>query len=134
METSAQSVAVKCSTVIGTMLTTANFVTSGQKANVMIRNANSVRHDPINLVKHFHNMTKENKELEIEFAPGCFDNFDGTQEELDELVNEIKRMFASGEAQAMARPIDFDDLSEEDLELLEKFSEQEENVNGRTLQ
>ncbi len=76
----------------------------------------------------------EMKELKIEFAPGCFDSFDGTQEELDELISHIKEMFASGEAQAKARPIDFDDLSEEDLELLEKFSEQEANANGRTLQ
>lgn len=76
----------------------------------------------------------EMKDLKIEFAPGCFDSFEGTQEELDELVAHIKEMFASGEAQAMARPLDLDDLSEEEIELLEKFSEQEEHTNGRTLQ
>ncbi len=76
----------------------------------------------------------EMKDLKIEFAPGCFDSFDGTQEELDELVAHIKEMFASGEAQAKARPINFDDLSEEDFDLLEKFNEQEENAKGRTLQ
>lgn len=27
---------------------------------------------------------------EIEFAPGCFDDFDGTQEELDALIAELK--------------------------------------------
>jgi hypothetical protein len=37
-------------------------------------------------------MTKENKSLNITFAPGCFDNFEGTQEELDALVNEIKNL------------------------------------------
>lgn len=74
-------------------------------------------------------MTNE-KDLKIEFAPGCFDNFEGTQEELDELISEIQRMFESGEAQAMARPLDMDDLTEEDLELLEQFAEQE----GRKLQ
>lgn len=85
--------------------------------------------------KDFNELTADDmKELKIEFAPGCFDSFDGTQEELDELISHIKEMFASGEAQAKARPIDFDDLSEEDLELLEKFSEQESNANGRTLQ
>lgn len=31
------------------------------------------------------------------FAEGCFDEFEGTQEELDELVADIKRMFESGE-------------------------------------
>ena len=42
-------------------------------------------------------MTKENKPLTIEFAPGCFDNFEGTQEELDEMIAEIRRMVESGE-------------------------------------
>ena len=62
------------------------------------------------------------KELKIEFAPGCFDQFEGTQEELDELISEIHRMFESGEAQAIARPLDMEDLSDDDIELLEKFS------------
>jgi hypothetical protein len=74
------------------------------------------------------------KDLKIEFAPGCFDNFEGSQEELDQLVNQIKEMFASGEAQEMARPLDLDDLDEEDWEILEKMAEQEENAKGRKLQ
>ena len=76
----------------------------------------------------------EMKDLKIEFAPGCFDSFEGTQEELDEMIAEIKRMFASGEAQALARPLDLDDLDEDDLELLAKFEEQESNAQGRKLQ
>ena len=41
-------------------------------------------------------MTDEkDKELKIEFAPGCFNQFEGTQEELDEMVAEIQKMFAS---------------------------------------
>ena len=32
------------------------------------------------------------KKMEIVFAPGAFDHFDGTQEELDEMVAEIQRM------------------------------------------
>jgi hypothetical protein len=39
-------------------------------------------------------MTK--KKLEIVFAPGAFDNFEGTQEELDELVAGIKQMMKDG--------------------------------------
>lgn len=31
-----------------------------------------------------------NENLSVEFAPGCFDNFEGSQEELDAFVNEIK--------------------------------------------
>jgi hypothetical protein len=37
------------------------------------------------------------KKIGIEFAPGCFDNFDGTQEELDAFVSEIYKLVESGE-------------------------------------
>ena len=50
-------------------------------------------------------MTEQKKEIKIEFAPGCFDNFDGTQEELDELIEEITRMVHSGELQEKARKL-----------------------------
>jgi hypothetical protein len=36
------------------------------------------------------------KKLEIVFAQGAFDNFEGTQEELDELVAGIKQMMEDG--------------------------------------
>lgn len=85
--------------------------------------------------KKFEDLNPEElKDLKIEFAPGCFDSFEGTQEELDGLIAEIHRMFESGEAQALARPLDLDDLDEEDIEILEKFAEQESQANGRTLQ
>lgn len=56
---------------------------------------------------------EDSKELKIEFAPGCFDNFEGTQEELQELIAEIHRMFASGEAAENAIPV-----SDEEVEAL----------------
>lgn len=74
------------------------------------------------------------KELKIEFAPGCFDNFDGTQEELDQLVQEIQKMFASGEFLEKAVPLDFDSMDPEDLEMFEHLAETEELAKGRTLQ
>jgi hypothetical protein len=74
------------------------------------------------------------KELKIEFAPGAFDNFEGTQEELDELMTEIRRMFESGEALEKARTIDFDNPSPEDAELIEHLMSLEERTEGRTLQ
>lgn len=78
--------------------------------------------------KKFEDLTSdEMKELKIEFAPGCFDQFEGTQEELDELISQIKGMFASGEAQRLARPLDFDDLDEEDMEMLDKLADLENN-------
>jgi len=74
--------------------------------------------------------------LKIEFAPGCFDNFDGTQEELDELVNEIKRMFETGELSEKAELVDIDALMEEDPEWAEAVlnSIDTESINKRTLQ
>jgi hypothetical protein len=85
--------------------------------------------------KKFEELNEDEfKNLKVEFAPGCFDNFEGTQEELDELISSIKDMFASGEAQKKARPIDFEDLDDEDLELIEKLEAFEENTNNRKLQ
>jgi hypothetical protein len=34
--------------------------------------------------------------MEVVFAPGCFDGFEGTPEELAELVAEIRQKFATG--------------------------------------
>jgi hypothetical protein len=56
------------------------------------------------------------KKLKVEFAPGAFNQFEGTQEELDELLAEIQNMFANStpeEIEAMSRP-----MSEEDFEEL----------------
>lgn len=78
--------------------------------------------------------SEEMKDLKIEFAPGCFDNFEGTQEELDEFIATITEMFRSGEAQKKARPLDLDNLDEDDIELLEKFVVQESQANERKLQ
>jgi len=68
------------------------------------------------------------KKMKIEFAPGCFDNIEfESQEELDALMKQIQDMFDSGEAQAMAVPIDelLDDLSDEEIkQLLDEVSEE----------
>ena len=57
----------------------------------------------------------EDSKVEIVFAPGCFDNFEGTQEELDALVAEIKEMVANG---AFADAIPITEEEEEELNLL----------------
>lgn len=67
-------------------------------------------------------MTKE-KKLKVEFAPGAFDSFDGTQEELNELMAEIHRMVESGEFLENSRKVDFDELMDEDPELAMKIAE-----------
>ena len=79
-------------------------------------------------------MTEE-KKLKIEFAPGCFDSFEGTQEELDEMVAEIQRMFDSGEMESNSREIDIDELIEEDPDVAEKiFRALQEDEEPRKLQ
>lgn len=62
-------------------------------------------------------MTDEKKPMKIEFAPGCFDNFEGTQEELDDLMAKIQEMFDSGEAEMKAIPIEdmLEELTEEEM-------------------
>ena len=39
------------------------------------------------------------KKLQVEFAPGAFDTFEGTQEELDQLMTEITSMFGNMSAE-----------------------------------
>ena len=79
-------------------------------------------------------MTEE-KKLKIEFAPGCFDSFEGTQEELDEMVAEIQRMFDSGEMEANSREVDIEELFEEDPDVAEKiFQTLQDDAEPRKLQ
>lgn len=44
--------------------------------------------------------------MKLIFGEGSFDNFEGTQEELDEFKEQIIELFASGEAYDMAEPLD----------------------------
>jgi hypothetical protein len=59
-------------------------------------------------------MTKDVK-LKVVFAEGSMDDFDGTQEELDALVAEIKEMVANG---AFADAVPITEEEEEELKLL----------------
>lgn len=64
-------------------------------------------------------MTDE-KKITIEFAPGAFDHFDGTQEELDALQKELMDMFTNltpEELEARSTAVDveyIEDLMTED--------------------
>ena len=59
-------------------------------------------------------MTEENNNpLKVHFMPGCFDDFEGTQEELNDLIAEINRMANSGELAALGEPIDLEELLED---------------------
>lgn len=61
----------------------------------------------------------EDSKVEIVFAPGCFDNFEGSQEELNEFIAELNRLAETGELFEQSRPVDLDNLSEEDADLIE---------------
>jgi hypothetical protein len=78
-------------------------------------------------------MTEEKKAKTLEFAPGCFDSFEGTQEELDDLMSEIQRMFDSGEMEANSKPVDIDELIEEEpeyaLKLMQSLNDEETKRN-----
>ena len=50
-------------------------------------------------------MTKKNP-VKIEFAPGAFDQFEGTQEELDAFIAELQRMAESGELEEQSVSLD----------------------------
>lgn len=77
--------------------------------------------------KNFEDLTPEDcKELKLEFAPGCFDQFEGTQEELDDLIAEITRLVSSGEILEKSVPVD--ELDEADIEFIENIQ------SARTLQ
>jgi len=71
-------------------------------------------------------MTDE-KKITIEFAPGAFDHFYGTQEELDALQKEVMEMFAAltpEELEARSTAVDVDyieDLMTEDPEAAEQL-------------
>ena len=68
-------------------------------------------------------MSEENKKLKVVFAPGAFDSFEGTQEELDELLAEITGMVESGEFETKSRLLteeDFEEMDDETLEVLTK--------------
>lgn len=80
-------------------------------------------------------MTEEKKTPKIVFAPGAFDHFEGTQEELDEMVAEIQAMFegkTTEEIKANSRELteeDFEDLPEEvKLQIARSFLEEHEDL------
>lgn len=66
-------------------------------------------------------MTDKKEEMKLVFAPGCFDSFEGTQEELDEMQAEIMKMFNAGEFFDNSEEVDMEALCEEDPELAAKI-------------
>lgn len=61
------------------------------------------------------------KKIEIVFAEGCFDEFDGTQEELDEMIAHIRELVDTGKLEEEAIL-----LSEEEAEVVLQNMENKE--------
>ena len=77
------------------------------------------------------------KKLKIVFDPAVFEQFNGSQEELDDLMKEITDMFENKtpeEIKAMSRPVDWDEMSDEDVEYLEQALYNAQNDIKPTLQ
>lgn len=59
-------------------------------------------------------MSNQNNDekLKVVFAPGCFDEFDGTPEELQELVAQIHQMAEDGSIMDQAEPVSDEEAAE----------------------
>jgi hypothetical protein len=62
----------------------------------------------------------EKKPLRVIFDPGCFNNFEGTQEELDEFVKQIQEFAESGLLFENSA-----ELTDEDIEELDEDTRQQ---------
>ena len=74
-------------------------------------------------------MTDTKKPLQVKFAPGALDHLEvEDQAELDKIVAEIMDMFANmtpEELEAASRPIDWENLSEEECAILKNALNEE---------
>jgi hypothetical protein len=70
-------------------------------------------------------MSQNKKPVEVIFAPGAFDSFEGTQQELDELVAQIQQMAESGELSEKSRALSDQEaqelLGELDIDVTEEL-------------
>ena len=70
-------------------------------------------------------MSQNKKPVEVIFAPGAFDSFEGTQQELDELVAQIQQMAESGELTEKSRALSDQEaqelLGELDIDVTEEL-------------
>lgn len=64
-----------------------------------------------------------NKKLKIQFDPAFFESFEGTEEELKEIMAEITTMFKNitpEELEAASQPVDWDTMDPDEAELLQR--------------
>jgi hypothetical protein len=61
------------------------------------------------------NIDGKEQEVTLSFEPGCFDDFEGTQEDLEEFLEELTKQIASGEFFENADTFDVDELEIQDI-------------------
>lgn len=62
------------------------------------------------------------KTMKLEIMPGAFDHFEGTQEELNELMAQLNQMVSDGSIFENSEPINMEDFELEDPEMFEILS------------
>jgi hypothetical protein len=73
-------------------------------------------------------MSDQPSSPKIEFAPGCFDDFDGTQEEMDQIIAHIAHLAETGQLAQMSQPVDIDQLIDQEPEMAVRLAD---IVSGR---
>jgi len=68
-------------------------------------------------------MSDHSNSKKIEFAPGCFDEFEGTQEEMAEIIAHLTQLAETGQLELMSEPVDIDELIEEDPEMARRLAD-----------
>ena len=69
-------------------------------------------------------MQHPDKDLKIEFAPGCFDDWDGTPEELQEMIAQIHQMVADGTLFENSEPVPPEEIEEIERRIEERSKRQ----------
>lgn len=81
--------------------------------------------------EHDKDDDNDKPKMKIVFAEGCFDDFEGTQEELDELVAQLTEMTESGEL--LEKSVKLDDIEilgyDSPEELIEELTEKAIEAN-----
>lgn len=78
-----------------------------------------------------------NKKVKIVFDPAFFEEFNGTQEELEQVMAEIRAEFENKsieEIRAISKEVDWDELDSDEARELDEMLERHKAGNGPTLQ
>ena len=79
-------------------------------------------------------MTDTTKPINVTFAPGCFDDFEGTQEELDLLMSELVTMFSETDVFKNAKVVSLDETNVAAEEWAALDADSDRVVRGQYLQ